>query len=295
MRLAIIGGTGFVGRFLVAEAIGAGDEVTLFGRTPPEPGSFAVRPAHRSFDLAGEAPDLAGFDVLIHAGLWHLPGRYRGGEGDDADGFVARNRDGTLRLFEAARQAGVGRVVFLSSRAVYDGYPVGTRLDETMAMLPGTLYGTVKAAAEEALAAMSGPGFRGISLRATGVYGFPARGKPHKWSALFRDALEGIAPPPHVASELHGADLAGAVRLVLDGRADGYPVLNLSDIVIDRRELLGLLAAVTLRPVALPERSDKARLSVMSTERAATVGWQPGGWTRLRETLPLLVPDPYQD
>jgi UDP-glucose 4-epimerase len=289
MRLAVTGGGGFVGRFIVAEALAAGDAVTVLGRAPPAPGLFAATPEFLPFELAEAPPPLAGFDAVVHAAFDHLPGLYRGGEGDDAPGFLRRNLDGSVRLFEAARKAGVPRLVFLSSRAVYDGYPPGTRLDETMPLQPDTAYGRAKALAEEALAALSGPGFRGISLRATGVYGPAAPDRSHKWSAMFRDALAGHAPAPRVATEVHGADLAAAVRLVLRGRADGFDAVNLSDLVLDRRDLLGLLAAATLRPVALPLRAEGAAVSAMDTARARMIGWRPGGWPLLRATLPLLA------
>ncbi|HBH00061.1 MAG TPA: NAD-dependent dehydratase [Rhodobacteraceae bacterium] len=290
MRLAITGATGFVGRFVVAEALFAGDCVTAIGPRPPDPGLFATRLAHREHDLAGPAPDLSGLDAVVHAGFWHRPGRYRGGEGDDPEGFVRRNRDGTLRLIEAARRAGLGRFVFLSSRAVYDGYPPGTTLTEDMPARPDTLYGRIKVEIEEALAALSGPGFRTISLRPTGIYGPAAPGKAHKWREMFRQALAGVAPAPRVATELHGRDLADAVRLSLSGRADATPALNLSDLVLDRRDLLALLAAVTDRVVALPERADKSLVSAMDSARARALGWAPGGWRQLYETMPLLVP-----
>jgi len=273
MRLAVTGGGGFVGRFIVAEALAAGDAVTVLGRAPPAPGLFAATPEFLPFELAEAPPPLAGFDAVVHAAFDHLPGLYRGGEGDDAPGFLRRNLDGSVRLFEAARKASVPRLVFLSSRAVYDGYPPGTRLDETMPLQPDTAYGRAKALAEEALAALSGPGFRGS----------------HKWSAMFRDALAGHAPAPRVATEVHGADLAAAVRLVLRGRADGFDAVNLSDLVLDRRDLLGLLAAATLRPVALPLRAEGAAVSAMDTARARMIGWRPGGWPLLRATLPLLA------
>lgn len=291
MRLAVAGGTGFIGRFIVAEALFAGDEVAILGRTPPMHGLFATTVPHLPFDLDGPAPDLAGFDALVHAGFAHLPGRYRGGEGDDPAGFARRNRDGTLRLAEAARRAGLDRFVFLSSRAVYDGYPPGTALREDMPPRPETLYGRLKAEVEQALAALTGPAFQAVSLRATGVYGPAAPGARHKWHGMFRDALAGRAPTPRVATELHGRDLADAVRLALAGQVDGAPVVNLSDLLLDRRDLLALLAAVTRRIVALPERADPGRVSVMDSALARSMGWAPGGWRRLYETLPLLAPD----
>ena len=60
-----------------------------------------------------------GVQYFVHAAFEHVEGRYRGGEGDDPEGFRRANVEGSARLFEAARAAGVKRCVFLSSRAVY--------------------------------------------------------------------------------------------------------------------------------------------------------------------------------
>ncbi|MGB0904714.1 MAG: NAD-dependent epimerase/dehydratase family protein, partial [Mangrovicoccus sp.] len=153
MRLAITGGTGLVGRFLVQEALAAGDDVTLLSRRAPEPGFFAGPVAHLLYSLTAPAPMLHEFDALIHCSFDHIPGRYRGGEGDDPEGFRRANLEGSLTLIRAAEAAGVTRFVFLSSRAVYGRQPPGARLQEDTPCHPNTLYGEVKLAIEQALAA----------------------------------------------------------------------------------------------------------------------------------------------
>ncbi|GAD54512.1 NAD-dependent epimerase/dehydratase family protein [Limimaricola cinnabarinus] len=183
----------------------------------------------------------------------HLPGRYRGGEGDDPEGFLARNRDGSLRLFKEAHAAGPGRVVFLSSRAVYGGYPPGTDLDEHLPPRPDTLYGEMKWAVEQGLSTLAGPGFATASLRATGIYG---TGPDHKWRGLFDEFFSGRPIAPRVATELHGDDLSAAVALLLEvPKAALEPrSFNASDITLDRRDLLERVARITGREGALPER-----------------------------------------
>ena len=139
MRLAVTGATGLVGHFVVEEALCAGDQVVSLSRRAPQPGFFSAPVDHLPFDLTAAPPPLKGVDVLVHLAFLHTPGRYRGGEGDDPAGFCAANLDGTLRLFEAARAAGVPRVLFLSSRAVYGAYPPGTRLSDDLVPHPDTL------------------------------------------------------------------------------------------------------------------------------------------------------------
>jgi nucleoside-diphosphate-sugar epimerase len=286
VKLAVTGGTGLVGRFLVEEALAAGDAVTVLTRKPPAAGVFSATVAHLPYDLSGAAPPLDGFDALVQAGFSHVPGRYRGGEGDDPAGFLRANRDGTLRLFEAAARSGVGRVVFLSSRAVYGDYPPGTQLTEAMTPRPDTLYGEVKAEAEAALVG-------GVSLRATGVYGPAGPGQRHKWADLFDAYLRGEPIGPRRGTEVHGTDLAAAVRLTLETPRDrlGEGIFNVSDILLDRHDLLAEVARLTVCPHPLPAHSD-APVSAMRCDRLRMLGWRPGGMARLRASLPAMLGGP---
>ncbi len=280
MRIAVTGATGLVGRFVVQDALARGQVVTALGRRPPVPGAFGGPVAFQPWVL-GEMPDLHGFDALVHAAFSHVPGAYRGGEGDDPEGFLRLNLVGSVRLFEAAARAGV-RVAFLSSRAAYDGLPVGTVLEEDMIVAPDSLYGRVKLDAERALYALG----CGVSLRATGVYG-PARpGQAHKWTKLFADFREGRAIAPRVATEVLGDDLAAAVQLGLVSGVMG--VLNVSDLLLDRRDLLAEVALLTGWSGVLPERSDMV-VSVMRTARLEALGWRASGIKGLRAALPSMI------
>ena len=268
MRLAVTGGAGLVGRFVVDEARAAGDEVTLLSR-----------PGYR----LGDAPDLEGCDALVHCAFEHIPGRYRGGEGDDPERFVAANLFGSAKLFEAARASGVARVIFLSSRAVYGDYPAGTTLTEDMTPRPDTLYGEVKWRAEEALEALTQPGFSGASLRATGVYG---AGPGHKWTCLFKSFLSGHPVVPHAGTEVLGQDLAAAIRLLLGSEETGP--FNASDILLDHHDLLSRVAALTGAQHGPPPVSD-APVSVMDCSRLNGLGWRPSGFAGLDQVLGDMV------
>ncbi|WP_313135739.1 NAD-dependent epimerase/dehydratase family protein [Paracoccus jeotgali] len=276
MRLAITGGTGLVGRFIVNEALRAGDRVTVLTRSAPVPGFFAGEVTHLPYELGAEPPDLSGFDALVHVAFDHLPGRYRGGEGDDPAGFLARNLDGSRRLFDQAARAEVP-VVFLSSRAVYG--PLDGPLDEGMTCRPDTLYGQAKLAAEQALTDSGQPA---LVLRATGVYGVPGPGQRHKWADLFDDFAAGQPIAPRIGSEVHGDDLAAAVRLGLNGLRGIY---NVSDLLLDRRDLLAMWARITGTSGTLPEPADPSGFRVMRTDRLAAQGWRGGGIDRLQATL----------
>lgn len=269
MRIALTGASGIVGRFVQEAAEAAGHRVTALGRT-------------RGYTL-GDSPDLRGQDALVHCAFAHVPGRYRGGEGDHPDGFLRRNGEGTCRLFDAAARDGVARVVFLSSRAVHDAYPPGTVLPDDLPARPADLYGRVKAMGEAHLADLP---LKGCVLRATGVYG---PGPANKWQGLFADYLAGRSVAPRVATEVHGADLAAAILLILEA-ADPPPHANCSDLILDRHDLLAEVQRLTGCHHPLPPRADPAALRVLRCDRLAALGWRPGGTARLRATLPALLP-----
>jgi UDP-glucose 4-epimerase len=259
MRIALTGATGLVGQFIAAHLLREGHALVALGRQPSQHGGTC-----RPWRLGEPAP-LDGCDALVHAAFAHVPGRYRGGEGDDREGFLHRNLDGTLRLWEEARGL---PTVFLSSRAVYDGLPPGTSLTEDLPLAPDGLYGQVKLAAEEALHAQGG-----TSLRATGVYGPPARGQHHKWADLFDAFARGVPLPPACGAEVHGRDLARAVELLLGARPGPY---NCSDLLLDRRDLLRRWSRIAGVQGHLPERADR-RPNVMDCTRLRVLGWTPGG------------------
>ncbi|PWV95496.1 nucleoside-diphosphate-sugar epimerase [Hoeflea marina] len=299
-RVLVSGGTGQVGRFIVEDLIGQGYEVTTGGRTRPGAGAFSrpVRYVPLSLDPdIDQSRAFEGVDHFVHAAFDHVPGRYRGGEGGDPDGFRARNRDGTIRLFETARREGVRRCIFLSSRAVYGVQPPGSVLTEETTPHPDTLYGKVKLLAEQALAAMTRPDFVAVSLRVTGVYGAALPGQPQKWDGLFADYLAGRPIEPRAGSEVHGRDVARAVRLMLElpPEAVNGRVFNVSDLLVDRHDLLAGLQGATDCPHPLPAKASDTSQWLMITDRLQALGWKPGGKVLLEKTIRSLCASHIRD
>lgn len=278
MQVLVTGANGIAGRFLTHRLLADGHEVMALGRTPLQQNPAAFFP----FDLAGPAPVLPGAEVLVHAAFHHERGKYRGGEGADPERFHALNGAGTERLFQAARAAGLRHVVFLSSRAIYGDHRQGEVLRESDPVQPDTHYGRVKKTGEDALKSLCGPGFFGTVLRPTGLYGAVPGRMDHKWTGLFEEFLSGRPVAPRCGTELHGEDLAAAVSLLLSGRRGGqsFEIYNASDLLVDRRDLLGRLQTACGRGGPLPEASS-ARPSVMETARLEALGWRPGGSEKL--------------
>jgi nucleoside-diphosphate-sugar epimerase len=273
MKFALTGAGGYVGSFFLYGLRDQGHEVVPFGR------------AGEPYEL-GDRPDLTGFDALIHCAFSHVDGKFRGGEGDDPEGFVRLNRDGSLALFEAAKTAGVRRVIFLSSRAVYGPRPKGTLLTEDMACTPDTLYGQMKLDCEDGLKALADNGFKTTSLRATGVYGASVVCGPHKWREMFADFREGKPINPRNGTEVHGRDVCSAAEILLAAEAPPQTV-NVSDMLMDRHDVLGIYAGLKGYDHPLPERSS-ATPNQMDCTRLRQMGWQPRGEQGLRDWLATL-------
>jgi UDP-glucose 4-epimerase len=267
MRVLLTGGSGYVGRFVAPAIVAAGHTVTHLARRPPSNGAPWL-----PFDLAAPPASLPAADALVHLAFDHIPDRYRGGEGDDPEGFLRRNRDGSRALVAAA---GAPRVVFLSSRAVYGDARRGEILRETDASAPDSLYGEMKVDVEELVFARGG-----AALRATGVYGRAPGDAAHKWTQVFADFRAGRTIAPRAATEIHGDDLAAAVLALLEA-PDPVGPFNASDLLIDRSDLLAAVAKRTGCPHPPPHRAPGPPPGVMATDRLQGLGWRPGGRARL--------------
>jgi uronate dehydrogenase len=116
-------------------------DVVLTDRT--EPDALAAGERFVAADLADPAPWeglAAGCDAILHLGA--LP--------DEApfEQLVGPNLHGAFHVYDAARRAGVRRVVVASSGRATGFYGVGERLDGDATPRPDGLYGATKAFSE---------------------------------------------------------------------------------------------------------------------------------------------------
>lgn len=289
-RIIVSGATGLIGRFIVEELLQTGREVLILGRNEPPPNFFSKPVSFQSMSLSQMDYDpniFAGFDGFVHAAFHHVLGKYRGGEGDDPEAFMCLNHEGSMGLFKAVKAAGVPRVMFLSSRAVYGKQEPGAKLYETLEPKPDTLYGEVKLETERALESLSDDQFLPIILRATGVYGEAKPLFKHKWTELFQDFEDAKEIAPRFGTEVRGVDLARAVSLLFQaplaeimGAADNEraPIFNVSDILLDRHDLLASYAQIRgLSTVSLPAPAHAECYNAMDCSRLKSLGWTPKG------------------
>lgn len=162
MRILITGSGGRVGRALYVRLAGA-HEVRGLDRSP----SSTVHHLGELGDAALLARALDGVEAVFHVAALHAP---HVGWASEAE-FRRVNVDGTAALLEAARRAGVRRIVYTSSTAVYGHAATPPDragwVDEALAPEPETIYHRTKLEAEALLRAAAlagGPAVRIVRM-----------------------------------------------------------------------------------------------------------------------------------
>jgi nucleoside-diphosphate-sugar epimerase len=168
-RVLVTGSQGYIGTVLVAYLRDHGYEVVerdLGLYTGCRYPSGSIEPLRWDVREATVA-DFEDVDAVVHlAALSNDP------LGDlDPSLTYAINHGGTVRVAEAAKEAGVARFVFASSCSLYGASGLGGLLDESAPMTPLTPYAETKVTAEEALAKLADDDFSPTYMRNATVYG----------------------------------------------------------------------------------------------------------------------------
>jgi len=234
MRVLITGATGKIGSRLAKRLVLRGDEVRALVRDPNR--ATELREHHVEV-MQGDLLDHGSLEAAIQRvdAIVHCAWVYF--HGDTSEQAHAVNDLGTQRLAELARDAGVKRLVFASTGLVYGGNGDHlAREDDACSPSPGNFAS--KLATEHALLAVDGLDVR--ILRLAFVYG---DGDPHIEEVVPR--MRGFSPKQRI-SIVHHADVAQAVKLVLDAPS---PVHSIYNVVGDEApDLATLFASVGAPP-----------------------------------------------
>ncbi|HWB22034.1 MAG TPA: NAD-dependent epimerase/dehydratase family protein [Gaiellaceae bacterium] len=265
MKLLVLGGTVFLGRHVVAEALAAGHDVTIFTRGQTNPGLFP--------DAERLIGDRDGNLDALHRQTW---------DGViDTSGFVPR----IVRQSGELLRDAVGRYVFVSSISAYadlsrpyDESAVTGKLDDPSSEEVSLYYGPLKAACERVLDELYGD--RTTLIRA-GLIGGPydQTDRFTYWPVRIAEDGDVLAPgtPDAPVQFIDARDLARwMIELAAEG--PGGPInatgpatpLTMGDL-LDR-----LISAI----------GTNCRLHWIDSEVLMEEGVQP--WTE----LPLWLPDP---
>jgi UDP-glucose 4-epimerase len=274
MRIAITGGLGRLGQYVVRALVGHAPRVLDVGTPPDPPANY--HPADLR-DISALVAALQGIDVVVHLG-----GIDRSVATDDA-ATMHVNVMGTWNLFEAARRARVRRVVHCSSSSVTGldhtnpGMPPHyLPIDEAHPLRPTDAYALSKLCGERIAEAFSRNGMEVLVIRPCFV-AFPDM----EDFMAGRPGPEGrVEPVPYLRAYVGPEDCARGFAAAVNVAYQGFEVFFLAaadvfstEATVPRIEAL-YGAAIPVRDAVLYERSPHA--SPISHEAArARLGWVP--------------------
>lgn len=255
MRILVTGATGFLGGAVCRALSARGHEVVAAIRTPS-----AILPPGLETRIVGAidattqwSAAVAGIDVVMHlAGRAHV---MHDTQSDPLAAFRAVNRDGTLTLARACVDAGVKRLVFVSSIKVNgEATPPGMAYTAADAPAPGDAYGRSKHEAEEGLRSLaSATGLEVVIVRPPLIHGPGAKGN---LASLMKAIARGLPLPLgciiNRRSLVGKANLADALSFLADHPAARGKTFLISDGEdISSPDLVRHLATAMGRPARL--------------------------------------------
>ena len=302
-RVLITGGAGFIGSHLaeavlalgaavvVLDDLSGGDVGNLQGFGPVEFVESSV------LDTATVARCTRGCQYVFHqAALGSVPRSV-----EQPRLYNEVNTTGTLNVLEAAREAGVRRVMFAASSSAYGTNPVPWV--ETMPVLPQSPYAANKVACEALMQAYSGSyGLDTASLRYFNIFG-PRQNANSAYAAVIaafaKAVLAGQRPVIYgdgeqsrdftfVHNAVHANLLAARRREPVRGQVINVGCggrVSVNDLAAQVGEVY---ERPDLRPIYQPERAGDLKHSFADLKRArAVLDYEPvvGFETGLRETL----------
>lgn len=231
MSTLVTGGRGFVGRHLVEQLLEAGEQVVSYNRdfaTDDRPGVTMVQGELFDIPRLVRALDEHGVEKIIHTAGQSHPGV----SVDVPLTTFAANADGTIAVYEAARMAGVRRIVNFSSECAL-GDIEQELIDEQVLPAPTTTYGVTKVCGELLGRVYNNLyDFEIVSLRVTEVYG-PGLWMPSLLNDMVRAAIAGRpftldAGGDHKFQFVYVEDVATAARLASTASTLAQHVYNVS-------------------------------------------------------------------
>ena len=301
MRVLVTGGAGYVGSVSVERFVEAGHDVVVIDSLAT--GHRRARPegARLVEGDSGNAADVErilrehGIEAVLHCAARSLVGQSM----QEPALYYGQNVVGGIALLDGMRAAGVDRLVFSSSAAVY-GAPDVTPIPEDATLRPISPYGETKRVFEGALGWYGVHGLRSVALRyfnaagASEQFGEDHDPETHLIPNVLRAYLDGPPltvmgtdyPTPDgtpIRDYVHVVDVADAHLAALERTATAEPGLLLANLGSGRgfsvREVLTVAESIVGRPVPHEvgeRRAGDPPVLVASNERARDVlGWAP--------------------
>jgi nucleoside-diphosphate-sugar epimerase len=226
-RIFLTGGSGYVGRNLIRHFVARGFTVTALVRSDASAERVralgAIPYSGNLFDPA-LAVGMAGCDALVHAAA-------DTDHGPATEAQRRTNEDGTRTVLDAARVAGIAKIIHLSTESVLAAGRPLVNVDEAMPLPrnPAGGYSRTKAEAERIALAANGPDLSVVVLRPRFVWGRDdTTALPMLMEAVHSGKFAWISGGNYLTSTTHIANLCHAVELALS-KGRGGEVYFISD------------------------------------------------------------------
>jgi UDP-glucose 4-epimerase len=171
MKILVVGGCGFIGSHVVDELLRRGHKLRIFDQSEEKFRLSLPGVEYRQGDFsdrAAIADAVSGMDAVFHLVSTTFPSTAN----RDPQRDVRENLIGTLQLVDVMLEAGVTRLLFLSSGGTVYGIPETTPIPETHPLRPINSYGITKTAIEHNLEMFRRTkGLSPIIVRASNPYG----------------------------------------------------------------------------------------------------------------------------
>jgi UDP-glucose 4-epimerase len=278
-RILVTGGSGFIGRHVVAELGAAGAHVRVIDLNPhPDPAVDIVIGDLAESEVI-EASLAGGIDAIVH--LAAVTSVLKSLEHPELT--QRTNVTATAALLEAARVARVKTLVFTSTNAVV-GPMEGTAISESSRLRPLTPYGATKAAAEMLMSAYTETlGLRCACLRLTNAYGPGMQAKDSIVARLMRairtgSTFEIYGDGTQVRDYVHVSDIVAAMRLALADESWRGPTVIGSGTSLSVLEVIDAVEEVSGTTVSVrngPAKPGEMPAVIVDNSRARAAGWSP--------------------
>jgi len=304
----VTGGAGFIGSHLVEALVERGAHVRVLDDFSTGRRENLAAVADHIELLEGDVADpetaeraVAGCDYVLHlAAIASVQASL-----EEPRRTHRVNVDGTLNVLDAARQAGVRRLVFISSAAIYGDHTT-LPLREELLPRPLSPYAANKVADEAYCSAFhAGYGLPTVVLRFFNVYG-PRQDPANPYSGVIsifaarmtrgeRPVIYGDGK--QTRDFVYVKDVARAVLLVCEQEAAVGDVFNVAGgeqtSILQLAAVLNQVLDTNLTPAFAPPQTGEVRFSQADVRRARKVlGWEAR--IPLREGLSRLVRAEYR-
>lgn len=257
-RVVVTGGCGFVGSYVTKALLEREHQVVVLDREPDTTLIEALTGAEDRARLTVHDLDVRDRDALAKqidgaSGVVHLASLLTQRSDDDPGLAVEVNCLGTVNVFDAARRAGIARVAWASSTAVYGWGTPNTSIANDAPHNASDIYGRTKSLTEAIGSHYNRQhAMKTVGLRFTVVYGFGRATAIPRGSAggpvvdLVERPMAGLKDTrvrraDTVVDWLHVEDAARAVCLALGSDAIESPALSVTGQLASLREAAELV------------------------------------------------------